>query len=72
MLPTPALIVDPEALDRNLQLLAGYFRERACKLRPHFKSHKCVTLARAQLAAGSARGLLAPSSRRRSNWWPEA
>jgi len=56
-LPTPALVVDPQALERNLQYLARYFRERACKLRPHFKSHKCVTLAHAQLAAGSATGM---------------
>ena len=56
-LATPALVVDPEALDRNLQHMAGYFAGRACKLRPHFKSHKCVTLANRQLAAGNASGI---------------
>jgi D-serine deaminase-like pyridoxal phosphate-dependent protein len=56
-LPTPALVVDVDGLDANLRRLAGYFAGRPAKLRPHFKSHKCVTLARRQLAAGSAVGI---------------
>lgn len=56
-LPTPCLVVDPEALDDNLAHLAGYFAGRRCRLRPHFKSHKCVAMARRQLAAGSAAGI---------------
>ncbi len=56
-LPTPALVVDAEALEHNLNLLAAYFAGRPAKLRPHFKSHKCVTLAKRQLAAGSAVGI---------------
>ena len=56
-IPTPALVVDAEALDHNLRLLAGYFAGRSAKLRPHFKSHKCVTLAKLQLEAGSAVGI---------------
>src|ERR1017187_3132063 len=56
-LPTPALVVDMEALDHNLKALADYFASRRAKLRPHFKSHKCVTLARRQLESGSAVGI---------------
>ncbi len=56
-LPTPALVVESEALEHNLALLATYFASRPAKLRPHFKSHKCVTLARHQLEAGSAVGI---------------
>ena len=56
-LPTPALVVDLEALDHNLNLLATYFAQRPARLRPHFKSHKCVTLAKRQLAVGSAVGI---------------
>jgi D-serine deaminase-like pyridoxal phosphate-dependent protein len=56
-LPTPAAVVDIEALDHNLGLLAGYFASRQARLRPHFKSHKCVTLAKRQLAAGAAVGI---------------
>ena len=55
--PTPALVVDADALAHNLKLLADYFAGRPCKLRPHFKSHKCVTLAHRQMAAGSAVGI---------------
>jgi len=56
-LPTPALLVDADALEANLSEMAGFFADRRCKLRPHFKSHKCVTLARRQLAAGGAVGI---------------
>jgi len=56
-LPTPALVVDADALEHNLKLLAAYFAQRPARLRPHFKSHKCVTLAKRQLAVGSAVGI---------------
>jgi len=54
---TPALVVDLDILDRNLARMAGFFASRACRLRPHFKSHKCVALARRQLAAGQTSGI---------------
>lgn len=54
---TPALVVDLERLEQNLQRMADYFAARPAKLRPHFKSHKCVELARRQLAAGSCVGI---------------
>jgi D-serine deaminase-like pyridoxal phosphate-dependent protein len=56
-LTTPCVVVDAPALEHNLRLLADYFATRHCKLRPHFKAHKCVELARRQLAAGSATGI---------------
>lgn len=56
-IPTPALIVEAEALEQNLRMMADYFAGRAAKLRPHFKSHKCVTLAHRQIAVGSAVGI---------------
>lgn len=56
-LETPALVVDEAALAANLELLAAYFKDRACKLRPHFKAHKCVSIARRQIAAGSCVGV---------------
>jgi len=58
-LTTPALIVEADALEHNLRLLADYFGERHCKLRPHFKSHKCVSLAKRQIAAGNCVGITA-------------
>ena len=52
-LDTPTLLLDRAASDRNLATMAAYFRDRPAKLRPHFKNHKCVTLAKRQLAAGA-------------------
>lgn len=56
-LDTPTLLLDRSASDRNLARMADFFRGRKCQLRPHFKNHKCVTLARRQLQAGSAVGM---------------
>ncbi len=56
-LDTPALLLDLGACDRNLRRMADFFRDRPCKPRPHFKNHKCVTLARRQAAAGEAVGM---------------
>jgi D-serine deaminase-like pyridoxal phosphate-dependent protein len=56
-IPTPAAVADLDRLEQNLSHLAGYFSSRACKLRPHFKSHKCVELARRQVAAGACVGI---------------
>lgn len=48
---TPALVVDAERLDRNLATMAAAASTIA--LRPHAKTHKCVELARLQLAHGA-------------------
>jgi len=55
--PTPALIVDAGALDRNIARMAAFFAAGACRLRPHVKAHKTPAIARRQLAAGSCAGL---------------
>ncbi|WP_373653613.1 DSD1 family PLP-dependent enzyme [Schlesneria sp. DSM 10557] len=52
-LDTPTLLLDRAASDRNLATMATYFRDRPAKLRPHFKNHKCVTLAKRQIASGA-------------------
>lgn len=57
LIPTPALIVETAALEHNLSLMSGFFEDRHAKLRPHFKSHKCVAIARRQLESGSAVGI---------------
>ncbi|HJU23794.1 MAG TPA: DSD1 family PLP-dependent enzyme [Casimicrobiaceae bacterium] len=48
---TPALIVDVDALERNIVRMADATRE--IRLRPHAKSHKCATIARMQVARGA-------------------
>ena len=52
-LDTPTLLLDRAASDGNLARMAGFFRDRPAKLRPHFKNHKCVTLAKRQMLAGA-------------------
>jgi D-serine deaminase-like pyridoxal phosphate-dependent protein len=56
-IPTPALVVDLPAMERNIRRMADFYAGRACKLRPHFKAHKTPAIARRQLAAGSCAGL---------------
>ncbi|MDW6058964.1 alanine racemase [Streptomyces sp. FXJ1.4098] len=55
-LATPALVVDPDVLDRNISRMAEASRAQGFALRPHAKSHKCAQIADRQLRSG-ARGL---------------
>src|SRR4051812_30122985 len=57
VIPTPALVVDVPALERNLARAADYFAGRSTRLRPHFKAHKCTTLLRRQVAHGACAGV---------------
>jgi D-serine deaminase-like pyridoxal phosphate-dependent protein len=50
---TPALVIDKRAFDANLAAMADVARAHGIRLRPHAKSHKCVTIAKAQIAAGA-------------------
>jgi D-serine deaminase-like pyridoxal phosphate-dependent protein len=49
-LPTPALVIDADALEHNLATMAAALPGAA--LRPHVKAHKCTALAAAQAAHG--------------------
>ncbi len=49
-LSTPALVLDVEALDRNLETMAEVLP--GPRLRPHVKAHKCTSLARMQAQKG--------------------
>jgi D-serine deaminase-like pyridoxal phosphate-dependent protein len=52
-LSTPALTVDLDVLDRNLDRMAAYCREHRIGLRPHTKTHKTLEVARRQLDRGA-------------------
>ena len=52
-LETPALVIDADAMERNIALMAGYASTHHLRLRPHAKTHKCATLARLQMDAGA-------------------
>ena len=51
--PTPALVVDLDALERNIATMAAFAAKAGKHLRPHVKTHKCVSIARLQIAAGA-------------------
>ncbi len=55
-LDTPAVLVDLDRLDRNVQEMARFAAQHAVALRPHCKTHKSPAIARRQLRAG-ARGI---------------
>lgn len=50
---TPALLLDLDALRHNIDTMASFFANRRCRLRPHFKSHKCAHIAQMQMDAGA-------------------
>jgi D-serine deaminase-like pyridoxal phosphate-dependent protein len=50
---TPALVIDLDALERNIDLLAAFARQHGMRLRPHAKTHKSAALAKLQVAAGA-------------------
>lgn len=50
---TPALLVDFDALKANIDLMASFFADKPCRLRPHFKSHKCTRIAQMQIESGA-------------------
>jgi len=50
---TPALLIDLDALEFNIKLMADHFKGKKAKLRPHFKTHKSSTIALMQIEAGA-------------------
>ena len=52
--PTPALLVDLDRFERNVQKMATFAKSVGKRLRPHAKTHKCPEVARRQIAAGAA------------------
>jgi len=50
---TPCLMVDEAVMTANIRRMAEHCRTYGCALRPHVKTHKCVDLAKLQLAEGA-------------------
>lgn len=50
---TPALVVDVDALERNIAAMAAFAHAASISLRPHAKTHKSTEIARRQIAAGA-------------------
>jgi 3-hydroxy-D-aspartate aldolase len=52
-LNTPVLIIDLDALSRNIARMADFARSQGLQLRPHAKTHKSPEVAKRQMAAGA-------------------
>jgi len=50
---TPALVLDLDAMERNLARMAAFAKAQGVRLRPHAKMHKSAALARLQMQAGA-------------------
>lgn len=53
-IPTPALLLDLDAFEWNVEKMAGFLRSRGKGFRPHGKTHKCPDVAKALVKAGAA------------------
>jgi 3-hydroxy-D-aspartate aldolase len=54
---TPALLIDLDALDRNLDRMRQFARAHGVRLRAHAKTHKSADIARLQIERGGACGI---------------
>ena len=52
-LDTPALLIDLDKMEANIQTMATYFTTVGAMLRPHMKTHKTPIIAHKQIAAGA-------------------
>lgn len=52
-LQTPALVIDLDAMERNIARMADHAARHGLALRPHAKTHKSAEIARRQMAAGA-------------------
>jgi D-threonine aldolase len=50
---TPALVIDLDAFERNLQRMSDFVRSAGVRLRPHSKTHKSPDIAKRQIALGA-------------------
>jgi len=54
---TPALIVDLDAFERNVQIMGDYIKQKGLRHRAHAKTHKSVDIALYQIEHGGACGV---------------
>ena len=53
---TPQLVIDLDALEHNIGVIAAHYRHKAIRLRPHGKNHKSPQILAMQIAAGGTVG----------------
>ena len=52
-LETPAVVIDRPILEENIRAMQALADRHGLRLRPHMKTHKCLAIARLQMAAGA-------------------
>lgn len=52
-LQTPALVLDLDLFTANVKRMAEHCQRTGIQLRPHAKTHKCIEIAKRQIAAGA-------------------
>lgn len=52
-LPTPALLLDLDAFNANVEKMAAHLKKQGRAFRPHGKTHKCTEIARRLIRAGA-------------------
>ena len=55
-LETPVLVIDMDALEHNIGVIANHYRDKRIRLRPHGKNHKSPRILAMQVAAGGTVG----------------
>ena len=55
-LETPVLVIDMDALEHNIGVIANHYRDKHIRLRPHGKNHKSPAILAMQMAAGGTVG----------------
>ena len=50
---TPALVIDLDAMERNLDAMAAFAQRHGVRLRPHAKTHKSAAIALLQMRRGA-------------------
>jgi len=54
---TPALMVDLDAFEKNVEIMAAFIRKNSVRHRAHAKTHKSIDIARYQIERGGACGI---------------
>jgi len=53
IIETPAVVVERQILEDNIRAMQTLADRQGLRLRPHIKTHKCLAIARLQMAAGA-------------------
>jgi D-serine deaminase-like pyridoxal phosphate-dependent protein len=52
-IPTPALVVEVDTMEKNIEAMRRYLAKTPCSIRPHAKTHKTPAIGHIQMKAGA-------------------